>query len=122
MLPPLVLAFLGDAVFELIVRTKVIDNSPKVHQLHKQTANSVKAEGQANYMRLIMDELTDEELRLFKRGRNANTKTTAKNQSINDYRTATGFEALIGYLYLIGDVNRLEELMETIERKVEVES
>ena len=86
------LAYIGDGVYDLIIRT-------------------VKAESQAKVVNVILDSLTDEEMAIFKHGRNAKSATSAKNASITDYRIATGFEALIGYLYLSHRMDRAMELV-----------
>ena len=97
---PLVLAYIGDAVYELLIRTKVINHgSMQVNKMHKKSAKA------------IQDDLTEEELAVYKRGRNAKSATTAKHATMIDYRMATGFEALIGYLYLQAQHNRLLELI-----------
>lgn len=109
---PLVLAYIGDAVYEIVIRTKVISGgNTQVNKLHKQSASYVKAETQALIIKGIMDELSEEELRIYKRGRNAKSFTSAKNASIGDYRMATGFEALIGYLYVSGQTKRMLSLI-----------
>ena len=110
---PLTLAYIGDAVYELIVRTIVVDESNKaVNKLHKESSNLVKADAQCRILHAIMDKLSEEEQRIYKRGRNAKSYTKAKNASYSDYRQATGFEALVGYLYIC---NRTERLMELIK-------
>ncbi|GMQ56466.1 ribonuclease III domain-containing protein [Vallitalea sediminicola] len=113
---PLVLAYIGDSVFDLIIKSKVIaeGNSP-VNRLHKKTSNYVKASAQAKIFRKIEDILTDEELSIYKRGRNAKSGTVPKNADLIDYRIATGFEALIGFLYLD---NRFKRIVELIVRGV----
>ena len=109
---PLVLAYIGDAVYELLIRTKVINHgSMQVNKMHKKSASLVKAETQANIIKAIQDDLTEEELAVYKRGRNAKSATTAKHATMIDYRMATGFEALIGYLYLQAQHNSLLELI-----------
>ncbi len=115
---PLVLAYLGDAVFEVMVRTMVVSrgNAP-VGKLHRQTSGLVRASAQARMIKLIEPLLDDEEMHVFKRGRNAKSYTAAKNASIVDYRLATGFEALIGFLYLRGDYARLAALVDTAIQK-----
>lgn len=110
---PLTLAFLGDAVYELLIRTMVVtkaNTSP--NQLNKQSSALAKAATQAEMMHGMMDHLTDEERAVFKRGRNANSATKAKNATVTDYRTATGFEALVGYLYLKGKLTRIIDLLQ----------
>lgn len=109
---PLTLAYIGDAVYELMVRTMVVchANAP-VNKLHKRSAQLVKAPAQAWMAKAIEPLLADEELHVLKRGRNAKANTKAKNASIIDYRTATGFEALVGYLYLMKNYDRMAELV-----------
>lgn len=105
---PLALAYMGDAVYEIIIRTLVMNRgNMQVNKLHKKTAGLVKAGTQAAMARLLEGELTGDELAVFKRGRNAKSMTTAKNASVIDYRMATGLEALTGYLYLAGQYDRL---------------
>ena len=110
---PLSLAYIGDGVYELYVRSRVLYEHPDMpaHKLHMQTVRYVKAHAQANSIHSMLDMLTEEETAVFKRGRNAKSPTTAKNASLIDYRHATGFEALIGYIYLSGDKERLDALM-----------
>ena len=109
---PLVLAYIGDAVYELLIRTKVINHgSMQVNKMHKKSASLVKAETQANIIKAIQDDLTEEELAVYKRGRNAKSATTAKHATMMDYRMATGFEALVGYLYLQAQRDRLLDLI-----------
>ena len=119
---PLTLAYIGDAVYEIIIRTMIIEkgNAP-VNKLHKRCASLVKASALAALVLKIEPLLTEDEMHIFKRGRNAKSYTTAKNASMIDYRMATGFEALVGYLYLNGKFERLFELikegLEQQERK-----
>lgn len=109
---PLTLAYLGDAVFEIVVRTIIVEKKPgTVKSLHRQSSGLVNAKAQAELMSRIMNTLTEEEISVFKRGRNAKSHSVAKNADIHDYRTATGFEALMGYLYLKGEMERLLELI-----------
>ncbi len=114
---PLTLAFIGDSIFDLIIRTYVVEsgNAP-VNKLHKRASKLVQASAQAELYHLIKDQLTEEELTIFKRGRNAKSYTSAKNAGILEYRTATGLEALIGYLYLS---DRMDRLMELIKVQIE---
>lgn len=109
---PLTLAFIGDSVFDLIIRSYVVEtgNAP-VNKLHHRCAKLVQAGAQAELYYSIKDKLTDEEMAVFKRGRNAKSFTTAKNAGLLEYRTATGIEALIGYLYLTDRIERIMELM-----------
>lgn len=121
---PLVLAYVGDAVYEIIIRTKIVNGgSVQVNKLHKHSANLVKAETQAKMIIALMEELTEEEIAVYKRGRNAKSYTMAKNASMKDYRMATGFEALVGYLYLSEQNHRLVELVSHgLEKIGEMES
>ena len=122
MYSPLVLAYIGDAVYELIIRTRIVNegNCP-VNQMHRKSSSLVKAAAQAELIHLIMEDLTPEEQAVYKRGRNAKSATAAKNATIQDYRTATGFEALVGYLYLNGEKERLIELVGlALEKKGEL--
>ena len=109
---PLTLAYIGDAVYELIIRTIIVDqgNAP-VNKLHKKSSSLVNAKAQAQIAVRLSGHLTDEEIAVYKRGRNAKSHTAAKNASITDYRLATGFEALVGYLYLNDQMKRLVELI-----------
>lgn len=110
---PLVLAYVGDSVYEVYVRTRMIEENPDMpaHKLHLRTVKYVKAHAQSNSIHAMMSMLTEEEEAVFKRGRNAKSPTSAKNASLIDYRHATGFEALIGYTYLSDNNERLAELM-----------
>lgn len=109
---PLTLAYIGDCVFDLIVKSIVIGGvNRQVQKLHHDTSSLVNAAAQSEIMRTIQGELTAEELAVYKRGRNSKTITPAKNQSVTDYRRATGFEALIGYLYLKKEFSRIIEIV-----------
>ncbi|MGN1084808.1 MAG: Mini-ribonuclease 3 [Lachnospiraceae bacterium] len=105
---PLTLAYIGDAVYEIIIRTILVEqgNAP-VNVLHKHASKLVKAEAQKDAYHRIKELLTEEEQAVFRRGRNAKSYTSAKNATIGDYRTATGFEALFGYWYLTGQTSRM---------------
>lgn len=109
---PLTLAFIGDSIFDLIIRTVVVEsgNAP-VNKLHLRSAKLVKAGAQAELYYAIKDQLTEEESAVYKRGRNAKSFTSAKNAGVVEYRTATGVETLAGYLYLTDRIDRLMELM-----------
>lgn len=110
---PLTLAFLGDAVYSLLVRNMLTATANKpTGKLHKDSIKYVNAAFQAEMIKLLMDELTENELWVFKRGRNAHSAHSPKNQSEADYRYATGFESLYGYLYLCGNTDRIKELFE----------
>lgn len=109
---PLTLAFIGDGIYDLIIRTMIVKESNRSnHVLHKQCARLVKAETQSLMMEALLELLTEEEQQVYKRGRNAKMATMAKNASMGDYKRATGFEALMGYLYLKGEKQRLLELV-----------
>lgn len=109
---PLALAYIGDAVYELIIRTKIVNRgNTQVNKMHKRSAALVKAATQAAMIKALEEELTEEEEAAFKRGRNAKSVTTAKNATMIDYRNATGFEALVGYLYLTEQFERMFELI-----------
>ena len=98
---PLALAYIGDAVYELAIRTLVMNRgNMQVNKMHKKTANLVKADAQARFYLLLEEELTDAEKAAYRRGRNAKSFTMPKHATMKDYRMATGFEALMGYLYL----------------------
>lgn len=112
MYSPLVLAYVGDAVYEIMIRTKVVnEGSMQVNKLHKKTAGFVRASAQAQMILALEGELTEEEYAVYKRGRNAKSASMAKNATMKDYRMATGFEALVGYLYLSEQYHRLTELV-----------
>ncbi len=112
MYSPLALAYIGDGVYEIMIRAKVLSRgNMQVNKMHKKSTSLVKAQTQAHMIRLLEPELTDEELAVFKRGRNAKSVTAAKNATIIDYRMATGLEALVGYLYLSERFERLAELI-----------
>ena len=109
---PLTLAYIGDGVFELIIRTILVKkgNCP-VNRLHKKASSLVKAGAQSAIMEVIEEKLTPEELSVYRRGRNAHSPTMAKHATMADYRRATGFEALMGYLYLKEDYTRMLTLV-----------
>lgn len=110
---PLALAFVGDAVYEQFVRLKVIEENPDMpaNKLYKETVKRVQAHAQSVSMNTVCDILTEDELEMFKRGRNAKSPTSPKNADITEYRRATGLETLVGYLYMTGDEDRLYEVM-----------
>lgn len=118
---PLTLAYIGDAIFELVVRTVLVERkNTQAEKLHKAATKIVKAETQALMIEALKEELTEEELAVFKRGRNAKAVTRAKNATMSEYRRATGFETLMGYLYLKGDMERMIELVHLGAEKAEV--
>lgn len=109
---PLTLAYIGDAIYDLIIRTMIVrQGNTQVNKLHRHASSLVKAEKQSEMIRVLEREFTEEEIHVYKRGRNAKSYTTAKNASISDYRRATGFEAVMGYLYLKGDYTRMIDLI-----------
>ncbi len=111
---PQTLAFLGDAYFGLLVRSRLALVERPVGELHAMSVKLVNANAQAKGMEAIMDMLTDAELSVFKRGRNAHQKHTPKNSSVAQYHAATGLEALFGYLKLSGNTERAEQLFDVI--------
>lgn len=109
---PLTLAYIGDAIYDLIIRTILVSQGNcQPQKLHQRASRLVKAEKQSQMMGVLETLLTEEELALYKRGRNAKSYTSAKNASISDYRRATGFEALMGYLYLTDQYTRMIDLI-----------
>lgn len=109
---PIVLAYIGDCVYDLIIKSMVISGGNKqVHRLHEETSSYVQASAQSLMMRTMQHYLTEEEHAIYRRGRNTKSVSPAKNQTITDYRRATGFEALVGYLYLKKRYERLLELV-----------
>ncbi len=109
---PLALAFIGDGIYELVIRTIVVGKGNKQpSKLQRETSRFAKAQAQAAMAEKLLPLLTEEEADVYRRGRNAKSYTVAKNASVNDYRKATGFEALMGYLYLQDELPRLLELV-----------
>ena len=109
---PLTLAFIGDGIYDLIIRTLIVNRGNKqVQKLHLETSALVQASAQSKMMRCLQEILTEEEHAVYKRGRNAKSVSPAKNQSVTDYRRATGFEALLGYLYLKKEWQRILDLV-----------
>ena len=112
MYSPLTLAYIGDSIYDLIIKSLIINQGNKqVNKLHKETSELVQAATQSFMMRTLQEQLSDEERAVYKRGRNAKSISPAKNQSITDYRRATGFEALLGYLYLKKEWKRMLDLV-----------
>lgn len=110
---PLTLAYIGDAVFEIVVRTVLVRRANcQVNKLHRMASSLVSAEHQSKMVTVLEHYFTEEEAHIYKRGRNAKAATKAKNASITDYRRATGLEAVTGYLYLKGDYERITDLVE----------
>lgn len=109
---PLTLAYIGDGIYDLVIRSLVVaKGNTKASELHKRTSQIVKAHTQAEMMEILFPLLTEEEADVYRRGRNAKSPTMAKNATMADYRKATGFEALMGWLYLRDEFERLVELV-----------
>ena len=118
---PLTLAFVGDCVFDLLIRTVIVERANQApNQLHQKKSKIVKASAQAALAEILMEELSQEEQAVYKRGRNAKSGTTAKNASIADYRKATGLEALIGFWFLTGQEERMILMVKEGLAKLEV--
>ena len=118
----IVLAFEGDAVYSMYIRRHLIfQGMTKPNQLHREATKYVSAKAQANLISLMLEEgfLTEKEEDIYKRGRNANSHTKAKNTDIVTYRMSTGFEAVMGYLHMTEAIERLEELIDWCIRKIE---
>lgn len=119
------LAFEGDAVYSMYIRRHLIfQGLTKPNQLHREATKYVSAKAQANLISLMLEEgiLTEKEEDIYKRGRNANSHTKAKNTDIVTYRMSTGFEAVMGYLHMTKSIERLEELIDWCIRKIEASS
>ena len=114
MLSPLHLAYIGDAVYELFIRSYVLSKKIPVKELHKLSTEYVKANAQADIVHNLEKYLTEDEKAIVIRGRNAKSNTVAKNATVIDYKYATGFEALIGYLYLTENNTRIGEIFRLI--------
>lgn len=114
MLSPLQLAYIGDSVYELLVRTYLLSRDVSVNKLHRLTTRYVKAKAQADIINSLKDTLTDKEWSIVKKGRNAKSHTSPKNADLIDYKYATGFEALIGFLYLKKEYERLNYIFNDI--------
>ena len=112
-LSPLDLAYIGDSIFDLVIKTYLLDTkgNMQVNKLNRFASNIVKAQSQSEMIGIIEPLLSPAEEAVYKRGRNAKSYTSAKNASISDYRRATGFEALMGYLYLEGEYERMIQLI-----------
>lgn len=115
-LNPLVLAFVGDAVYEVFIRSYLVSKNRDmpVHKLHVKAVQFVKAHSQSEIIKRLSSELSEEELYFFKRGRNTKSGTIPKNADVQEYKFATGFEALVGYLYLTKKMDRLKCLLDSI--------
>lgn len=109
---PLTFAYLGDAVFEIIIRTLIVEKGQRAaNTLHKNTTKIVCAETQAKLIEAVYEQLSAEEQNIYRRGKNAKINSAAKNASLSDYRKATGFEALCGYLFLKDDTERIIQIV-----------
>ncbi len=109
---PLTLAYIGDAVYDLIIRTVVVGRANRpANELHHTTVKYVSANAQSKIVQALMEEFTEEEQSIYRRGKNSKPHTTAKNASVTDYLKATGFEAVVGYLYLTDRTDRVLELV-----------
>lgn len=109
---PLTFAYIGDAIYEMVIRTLIVDQGQRAaNSLHKHTTRIVCAQTQAKLIDALMDSLTEEELVIYRRAKNAKLNSTAKNATIQEYRKATAFEAVCGYLYLTNQTNRLLDLV-----------
>ena len=116
-LSPITLAFVGDAVYTLFVREKIVfEKDLKGAELNRRTSLEVKATAQAKFVDKIMPLLTEEEVDIFKRARNTKKNTRAKSASVSEYNKSTGFEALVGYLYVTGETERLNFLLNAGEK------
>lgn len=110
---PLTLAFIGDGIYDLIIRTIIVGKgNTRASQLHQHTSHLVKAHSQSVMIEYMLPHMTEEEEHIYRRGRNAKSPTMAKNATMTDYRRATGFEALMGYLYLTDQMDRMLDLIE----------
>ncbi|MHB1128152.1 MAG: Mini-ribonuclease 3 [Bacillota bacterium] len=119
---PLVLAYVGDAVYELYVRTYLVRMFPKkVNQLHQEAVSYVNSLAQAKLLQHLEDILTEDEMRIVKRGRNAKSKHTPKNAQVLNYRHSTALESLVGFLYLSGKWERLDQIFQVLWDMVEQE-
>lgn len=118
LLPPGVLAYIGDSVFELLVRRNIVDGGlRKLQDIHQKAISLVNATSQAELLREIEGLLTEEESNIVRRGKNTNIGTVPKNAEIIDYRLSTGFEALFGYLYLCKRQERIDEIWQEIMKR-----
>jgi len=121
-LSPLVLAFVGDSVFDLFIRSRlVMKKRESAHKMHVKAINYVKASAQSKIISELLDKLNEEEKIIYKRGRNSKSATVPKHADVLDYRRATAFEAVLGYLYLLGKYERLEEIMNMAAEIIEEE-
>lgn len=114
-LSPQTLAFIGDGVYDLLVRSYVVNKANRpVGELNKMKVSLVNCKAQSQFADMLFNDLTEKEQAVYKRGRNTATSNTPKNSSVADYHSATGFEALFGYLYISNEMDRINELFEKI--------
>ena len=115
-LNPLVLALVGDAIYEVFIRAYLVEKNRDMnaHKIHVKAVAHVKAHAQSEYMKLLIVDLDEEEINIFKRARNSKSGTIPKNADLNEYKWATGFEALVGFLYLSEKSERLNNIFEKI--------
>jgi ribonuclease-3 family protein len=119
---PLTLAYIGDAIYDLIVRSVLVNRgNTAVNNLHKKASAIVKAQTQSDLAAAMMDDLTEEEKDIYRRGRNSKPHTKAKNATTIEYLEATGLEAVIGFLYLTGDMDRAVEIIKTGLERLQME-
>ena len=119
---PLTLAYIGDAVFDVIIRSILVNKgNTAVNKLHQRASGIVKAKTQSDFVHILMDDLTQDEIDIYKRGRNSKPHTMAKNASTIEYLDATGFEAVMGYLYLTDNLDRALELVKLGIEKLELD-
>ncbi len=119
-IPSGILAYMGDSLYEIIIRNFFVQRKYwNSHKLHQQAVKYVNAGAQATIFRAIEEQLTEKERGVFRRGRNSNAGNVPRNANVSDYRYSTGFEALLGYLYFVGDLERLAEIIELIEDYLE---
>ncbi len=119
---PLVLAYIGDSIYEVYIRTHVVKTYKKrVHDLHKWATKFVKASAQAKIVHALKEKLTDEEWSIVKRGRNQKSGTVPKNADLSDYKYATGYECLLGYLFVAGYEERLEDIIKSSIEIIKIE-
>lgn len=118
---PLTFAYIGDAVYEMVIRTLIVEQGQQaVQSLHKQTTKLVCASAQAAMAEALLEDMTRQEQDIYRRGKNSKINSSAKNMSLEDYRKATGFEAVCGYLYLNGQTARIVELVKRGMDKLEL--
>ena len=119
---PLTFAYIGDAVFEIVIRTLIVEKGQRsANTLHKHTTKIVCAETQANMIEAVYEQLSEEERDIYRRGKNTKTNSSAKNASLSDYRKATGFEALCGYLFLTDNTQRMVAIIQKALALLEIE-